>query len=77
MRRGGNVAELKDVSKMTDAEREIELGVDAQQRANNCLIDIKKILERWQCTIDPVLQMSTQGIKGTFLVVPLIKRPMG
>ena len=67
--------ELKDVSKMTDTEREIETAVEAQRRANNCLIDIKNVLAKWKCTIDPVIQISGQGIARSYMVVPLVERP--
>ena len=68
---------LKDVSKMTDTEKEIELGIDAQRRANNCLVDIKNTLNKWKCTIDPVIQISGQGIARSYAVIPLVERPMG
>lgn len=71
-------ADLRDVNKMTDTEKEVELGIDAQVRAQNCLIDIKKVLERWGCVIDPVIQITGNGItKGSYMVVPLVKRLMG
>ena len=71
------MTELKDVSKMTDSEREIELGIDAQRRAKNCLIDIKNALAKWRCTIDPIIQISGQGIARSYIVIPLVERPMG
>lgn len=69
--------ELRDVSKMTDTEREIELGIDAQRRANNCMVDIKNALAKWKCTIDPIVQISSQGIGRSYVVIPLVERPMG
>ncbi len=69
--------ELRDISKMTDSEREIELGIDAQRRANNCLVDIKNVLAKWKCTIDPIIQISSQGIGRSYSVVPLVERPIG
>jgi len=68
---------LKDVSKTTDTEREIELGIDAQRRANNCLVDIKNALAKWKCTIDPIIQISGQGIGRSYAVTPLVERPTG
>ena len=68
---------LKDVNKMTDTEREVELGIDAQRRANNCLVDIKNVLAKWKCTIDPIVQISGQVISGTYAVIPLVERPLG
>lgn len=68
---------LKDLNKMTDTEKEIELGIDAQRRANNCLVDIKNALARWKCTLDPIVQISSQGISRTYAVIPLVERPMG
>ena len=69
-------ADLKDVSKMTDTEKEIELGIDAQRRANNCLVDIKNALAKWKCTIDPIMQISGQGISRSYAVIPLVERPV-
>ena len=68
-------SELKDVSKMTDTEREIEIGVEANRRAQNCMIDIKNALNRWKCQIEPMVQISGSGIvKGNFMIVPLVER---
>lgn len=69
--------ELRDVNRMTDTEREIELGIDAQRRANNCLVDIKNALAKWKCTIDPIVQISGQGISRSYAVIPLVERPVG
>ncbi len=69
--------ELRDISKMTDSEREIELGIDAQRRANNCLVDIKNVLAKWKCTIDPIIQISGQGISRSYAIIPLVERPVG
>lgn len=63
--------------KMTDTEKEIDLGIDAQRRANNCLVDIKNALAKWKCTIDPIMQISGQRISSSFAVIPLVERPMG
>ena len=69
--------ELRDVSKMTDTEREIELGIDAQRRAKNCLIEIKNTLAKWKCVIDPILQISGQGISRSYTIIPLVDGPKG
>jgi len=69
--------ELRDVRKMTDTEKEVELGIDAQRRANNCLVDIKNALAKWRCTIDPIIQISSQGIGRSYVITPLVERPMG
>ena len=68
---------LKDVSRMTDTEKEVELGIDAQRRANNCLVDIKNALTKWKCTIGPIIQISNQGIGRSYEVIPIVERPMG
>ena len=67
--------EDKDVAK---AMNEVEIGVDAQRRSQNCLIDIRNALERYKCTIEPVIQITGSGIsKGTYMVIPLVERPVG
>ena len=65
--------ELRDVSKMTDTERQVESAVEAQARSRNCFIDIENILKRWNCKIDPVVQISGQGIQTGFGVSPMIE----
>ena len=74
----GDVKELfpKDRPK-TDAEKEIERGIDAQRRANNCMVDIQNALSKWKCTIDPIVQISGQGISRSYAVIPLVERPIG
>ena len=69
--------ELRDVSKLTDSERAVELGIDAQRRANNCIVDIKNALAKWKCAIDPILQISGQGIARSYAIIPLVERPIG
>ena len=61
----------------TDTEREVRLGMDAQRRSKNCLIDIQNVLKRWNCTIDPIVQISGKGISGSYAVIPLVERPVG
>ncbi len=53
----------------------VEEAISADIRANNCLIDIKKILERWNCRINPMVQISGAGISTNFQVVPLTNIP--
>lgn len=68
---GLRMTELRDVSKMTDTERQVESAIDAERRAKNCLIDIEKVLVRWNCRIDPMVTISSQGIQAGFGVIPL------
>ncbi len=68
------MADLRDVSKMSDTERAVESAIDDQKRAANCLVDIKNVLQRWGCAIDPFIQISGRGISQSgFIVVPLVK----
>ncbi len=62
--------DLRDVSKMTDTERQVESAVEAQRRSKNCLVDIENVLRRWNCRIEPVMTISFQGIQTSFAVVP-------
>jgi len=65
---------LKDVSKMTDTERRVETAVEGQARVRNCFIDIEKVLKRWSCRIDPMVQISGQsGIQVGFNIVPVVE----
>lgn len=63
---------LRDVSKMTDTERQVESAVEAEGRAKNCLVDIERILARWNCRINPMVTVSAQGIQAGFGIVPLM-----
>lgn len=65
--------ELRDVSKMTDTERQVESAVEAQRRSKNCLVDIENILKRWNCRIEPIVTISSQGIQTAFAVAPMIE----
>lgn len=65
--------ELRDVSKMTDTERQVEGAVMAKRRADNCLIDIQNVLKRWNCRVDPMVQISGQGIQTGFNIVPMME----
>lgn len=69
--------ESESMKKVIDPNNEVEIGIDATRRANNCLIDIKNTLNKWKCTIDPVIQISGQGIARSYAVIPLVERPMG
>lgn len=64
--------ELRDMSKMTDSERQVESAVEAQRRSKNCLVDIENVLKRWNCRIEPVITISSQGIQTAFAVAPLM-----
>ena len=63
---------LKDVSKMTDSERQVESAIEAQGRSKNCLIDIENVLKRWNCRIEPIVTISSQGIQTAFGVAPMV-----
>ena len=60
---------------VSEVEKRAEMGLDAQRRAQNCLIDIKKILDRWECQIEGVVQIAGDRISTSYMVVPLIKIP--
>ena len=65
---------LRDISKMTDSERQVESAVEAQARSKNCMIDIQNILKRWNCRIEPVMTISSfQGIQANYAVVPMVE----
>jgi hypothetical protein len=69
---------VEDKTDVKKAMNEVEIGADAQRRAQNCLIDIKNALERWKCMIEPIIQVTGNGIiKGTYMVIPLVERPVG
>ncbi len=63
---------LRDVDKMTESERRVEMELDAKRRADNCLVDIRNVLNKWSCKIDPMVQISSQGVGTSFAIVPLI-----
>jgi len=67
------MSDLRDVSKMTDTERRVETAVEGQARVRNCFIDIEKVLKRWNCKIDPMVQISGQGIQTGFNIVPMVE----
>jgi hypothetical protein len=65
--------DLRDMSKMTDTERQVESAVEAQRRSKNCLVDIENVLRRWNCRIEPIMTISFQGIQTSFVVVPQVQ----
>lgn len=63
---------LRDVDKMTESERRVEMEIDAKRRTDNCLVDIRNVLSKWNCKIDPMFQLSSQGVATSYAIVPLI-----
>ncbi len=66
-----------NTSKMTDSEKAVESALEAQRRAQNCLIDIQNVLKRWNCAIDPIIQISGQGVGRSYAVIPLMNVLLG
>ncbi len=62
---------IKDVSKLTEAEQQIERAQEAKRRAENCMVDIKNVLQRWNCLLDPAITITGQGIAPGYRIVPL------
>jgi len=64
----------------TETERQIRLAMEAERnakiRAENCMVEIKAALKKWNCIIDPVIQLSSRGIKPNFMVVPNMEGPV-
>lgn len=71
---GGDMGELRQ---LTDSEKQVEDALDGKRRANNCLMDIKKVLERWNCAINPVILISGKGIAPNFEIIALNVIPGG
>jgi len=65
--------ELKDTSKMTDAERRAELLIDADRRTKNCMVDIENTLKRYGCMLDCIVTISREGVTQKYRVIPLVK----
>jgi len=63
----------EDVSKMTDAERQAKLLIDADRRTKNCMIDIENSLKRYECQLDCIVTISREGITQKYRVIPLVK----
>ncbi len=59
------------VVELIKSDKMVEEAISADIRAKNCLIDIKKILERWNCKINPMVEISGMGLKTNFQVVPM------
>jgi len=55
----------------TESEMQVEMAIDAKRRADNCMVDVRNALKRWNCKIDPMIQISGHGISSNFAVVPL------
>lgn len=64
--------ELRDVSKMTDSERQVEEAVDAKRRADNCLIGVQNELKKWNCKIEPIMTFSSMGIQANWGIAPMM-----
>ena len=47
--------------------------LEAKRRADNCLVDIQKILEKWECTIGPSVVITARGIQSGYEIIPLNK----
>ena len=64
----------------TEMEKQIRLGMEAERnakiRAENCMVEIKAALKKWNCIIDPVIQLSSKGIAPNFMVVPKMETPV-
>jgi|GEM_PF-5097902 len=72
------MAEPFDIAKYIKGSAEAEIGIEATRRAENCMIDIKNALKRYKCIIDPIVQISSsEGVKVSFAVVPIVERPAG
>jgi len=78
----GNGSEVTKISGRpeTELERQIRLemesGRGAKIRAENCMVEIKIALKKWNCIIDPVIQLSGRGITSNFMVVPNMEKPV-
>lgn len=57
------------------AEESVNEGLEARRRADNCLIDIKNALKKWNCQLDPIVQLGPgDQIRKSYGIVPLIRR---
>ncbi len=57
------------------SDKMVEEAISADLRAKNCLIDVKRVLERWNCRINPIVEISGMGLKTNFQVVPMTNVP--
>ncbi len=49
----------------------VENAIDAKRRSENCMVDIRNVLKRWNCMINPVVIISGRGIQPQFEIIPL------
>ena len=61
----------------TEQERMIRLELadakNAQIRSQNCMIEVKAALQKWNCIIDPLVSISGKGVNLNWAVVPIRK----
>jgi hypothetical protein len=55
----------------TESELIIERELEAKRRADNCLVDIRNALRKWNCKVEPVVQIVGKEIRTSFLIAPL------
>jgi hypothetical protein len=67
--------ELKDVSKLTDSEKAIEVRLEAERRSNNCKIDIQGVLKKWDCQLDPQISISRSGVRVNYEIIAIVRVP--
>ena len=60
---------------LVNPDKIVEEAISADLRAKNCLIDIQRVLGRWNCRINPMVQISGTGVSVNFQVVPLTNIP--
>jgi len=60
---------------LVKSDKIVEEAISADLRAKNCLIDVQRILARWNCRINPMVQISGAGITVNFQIVPLTNIP--
>ncbi len=68
---------MGELRQLTDSEKKVENALDGKRRANNCFVDVKNVLERWNCAINPVVIISGKGIVPHFEIVALDVIPGG
>ena len=61
---------LRAVPTMTDVERQIQIAMDAKQRATDCLEAIKDICVKWNCRVQPSINITDRGVESDFNVIP-------
>jgi len=64
---------LRDMSKMTDSERQVESAIEAQTRSKNCLIDIQNVLKKWNCRIEPMMTLTSQSVQTAYGIAPMVE----